>query len=301
MGMNTYDERWFEARAVSSIRSLGEGSWDFSDSLLLYLPQAVHEYESMQDTGTPYYELVTKPERDYLVSIASQVAAKLPDDFEFIDLGPGTEHKEQFLFDELKALGKKFTYVPVDISTHFLELAERHALGQGILTRAVQAPFEELAAMLGKPTMPRFVSLGLTFSNYTPKEVFTLLGSIAGPGGVIFVDAHMRDRVDMQKLQDVYNNDARGIAVQKFNLLDMDAAKDISDVVADEGIQVHCKIENPSLVLKEKGVKAGDTMLIFQSLRYTKEGFESEISNSFSKYELLDTNSPFIGALIWTK
>ena len=48
--MTTYDQKWFEARAVSSIKRLGEGAWDFSDSLLLYLPQAVQEYESMQET-----------------------------------------------------------------------------------------------------------------------------------------------------------------------------------------------------------------------------------------------------------
>jgi uncharacterized SAM-dependent methyltransferase len=108
------------------------------------------------------------------------------DHFEYIDLGPGTEHKEQFLFDELKKQGKTFAYIPVDISDHFLDVAEAHATGQSIQVRRMKASFEELPELLGAPTVPRFVSIGLTFSNYAPQDILKLLQDIAGKGWICF-------------------------------------------------------------------------------------------------------------------
>ena len=296
-----YNEAWFKRRAIESIKPKGEGAWDFSDSLLLYQPKGAHEYETMQAEGTAYSELVTKPEREYLESIAVEVAAQLPDGFSYIDLGPGTEHKEQYLFDALREEGKEFEYVPVDINEYFLSLADKHAAGQGIATRPVQASFEELAAKLGPVEKPRFVSLGLTFSNYDPAELFELLKPIAGRGGMIFVDAHMRDRTDMQKLRDVYDVDAQGITMSKFELVDMDATKDVEDILTDERIEVWCKAKSPSPALKEKGIKVGDRLLIFRSLRYTKNEFENVLKKSFKKYVVLDTSTPFVGALLWNE
>ena len=122
-----YDNNWFKKRAFESITPISPNVWDYSDSLLLYISSGVEKYESLQETNTPYFKLVTQPEREYLQSIAKEVVDQLPLDFEYIDLGPGTEHKEQYFFDELKRQGKKFTYIPVDISGHYLALAEEHA------------------------------------------------------------------------------------------------------------------------------------------------------------------------------
>jgi hypothetical protein len=296
-----YNLEWFKNRALSSIHKNDDGSWDFSDSLLLYLPKGAAEYESLQEEGTPYFQLVTRPEREYLEKIATQVATCLPDHFEYIDLGPGTEHKEQYLFDALKTLGKKFTYIPVDISEYFLKLAQQHASAQGIDVHPVQASFEELSQKLIKSAVPKFVSLGLTFSNYEPRILFELLSKIAGEKGIIFIDAHMRDRTDMAKLREVYDIDARGIVTSKFDLIGIEASKGVADIRTDERIQVQCVIKEPGPLLNSKGVKTGDTMLVFRSLRYTKESLENEIKKIYKKYKLFDTGAPFIGALLWNE
>src|SRR3990167_10504065 len=127
-----YDNEWFKNRALKNLRLISPNIWDYSDSLLLYISSGVEKYESLQEDDTPYFRLVTKPEREYLQSIAKDVVDLLPPNFEYIDLGPGTEHKEQFFFDELKKQGKKFTYTPVDISDYYLKLSEKHASDQGI-------------------------------------------------------------------------------------------------------------------------------------------------------------------------
>ncbi len=144
MSQKQYKAEWFNRRAFESIKRLDEGVWDFSDSLLLYLPQSAKEYESIQETDTSYFHLVTQPEKQYLKNISSSIVKELPNEFAYIDLGPGTEHKEQYIFDEAKIQGKKFTYIPVDINEHFLDIAREYAEGQKIQVKSVLSSFEGL-------------------------------------------------------------------------------------------------------------------------------------------------------------
>lgn len=296
MSSQQYDQEWFKNRAFQSLGKIRDGVWDYSDSLLLYTSSGSEVYESLQDETTAYFRLVTKPEHEYLESIAKDIADLLPQEFEYIDLGPGTEHKEQFLFDELKKQGKVFTYVPVDISDYFLELAESHALKQGIGVRKVKASFEELPEVLGMPSMPRFVSLGLTFSNYSPEKAVSLLKRIAGENGQVFINTQMRDRVDMSELQGVYQDDAVRLADEKLQLIGLDPETDVSPRIADDGFQIWCTVLKSNDALKEAGVREGDKLMVFQSLRYTKESLKQVLKaeNSMS----FDTGSSFIVSLI---
>lgn len=293
-----YNQEWFKERAFKSLKKLESGIWDFSDSLLIYIGSGDAVYEQLQEEDTSYFKLVTKPEHEYLQLIAKNIADILPNNFEYIDLGPGTEHKEQFLFDELKKQGKTFTYVPVDISGHFLEMAESHATSQGIPVRKVKASFEELPEVLGESTTPRFVSLGLTFSNYAPQEILKLLTDIAGVNGFVFINAQMRDRVDMVELQKVYQEDAVRLVDDKVRLIGLDPFTDISPRIADDGFRVSCLVINSNPVLESVGIVPGDKLIVFQSLRYTKESLESELAQY--AHESFDTGSSFIGTIIKT-
>ena len=293
-----YNKQWFKDRAFKSLNKISDGVWDYSDSLLLYTSSGSDMYESLQEVDTPYFRLVTKPERQYLESIVKDLADILPDEFEYIDLGPGTEHKEQFLFDELKKQGKTFTYLPVDISDHFLDLAEVHASSQGISVNKIKGSFEELPELLGKPTKPRFVSIGLTFSNYNPQEIISLLKDIAGENGYCFINSQMRNRVDMESLLKVYQEDAVALADEKLELIGLKPKTDVTPRIADDGFRVWCSVLNSNDELQKIGISNGDKLLVFQSLRYTKESLEDELENE--KYELFDTGSSFISSIIKT-
>lgn len=293
-----YDNDWFKKRALESLVSTAPHIWDYSDSLLLYLSSGVEQYESLQKTDTPYFKLVTKPEREYLQSIAKNVIDLLPSKFEYIDLGPGTEHKEQFFFDELKKQGKEFTYIPVDISEYYLKLAEKHAKDQNIPIRSIQASFEEVAAILGENTVPRFVNIGLTFSNYAPQTILDMLKEIAGKDGFVFINSQMRDRVDMIALQKVYGEDALTLADGKLKLIGLNPDTDVSIREADDRISVWCSVLNVSKEIEERGVANGDKVLVFQSLRYTKEQLENELKKISPEYHIFDTGTSFIAGLI---
>ena len=293
-----YGPQWFKERAIVSIHPKGDGSFDFSDSLLLYVPGTEEEYESIQQVEAPYHELVTKPERAYLEQIASQIVSMLPDGFEYVDLGPGSEHKEQFIFDEAKKQQKHFTYTPVDISERFLELAEAHARAQGIEVHTVQAPFEELVEKLGAPRAPRFVSIGLTYSNYEPAFILGLLKQVAGEGGYTFINSQQRDRVDMEQIQRIYKEDVYGIAKSKLELVGLAVDQDVASISTDDGIRAWCTLKNSSKILEKLGVTAGARLLIFQSLRSDKASLEEQVAQVFSEHTLFDTGAPFIGVLL---
>lgn len=295
-----YNNEWFKKRALKSIRAIRPHVWDYSDSLLLYISSGVDKYESLQENDAPYFKLVTKPEREYLQSIVKNVVDLLPSNFEYIDLGPGTEHKEQFFFDELKKQGKEFTYIPVDISDHYLKLAEKHAVDQGILTQPIQSSFEEVADVLGEGRLPRFVNIGLTFSNYEPQVILNLLKNIAGKNGYVFINSQMRDRLDMIALQKVYAEDALTLADDKLRLIGLNPNMDVTQREADDKIEVWCSLINVSEELKEKGLVVGDKLLVFQSFRYVPEQLEGEVKKISEDYHFFDTGVSFIATLIKT-
>lgn len=293
-----YNIDWFKKRAFESIRQSAPHTWDYSDSLLLYVSSGVEIYESLQETNTPYFKLITQPERDYLKSIARDVIERLPQKFEYIDLGPGTEHKEQFFFDELKKQGKEFTYIPVDISEHYLTLAENYAKDQGIPVQTVQSSFEEVLEILGTRNLPRFVNIGLTFSNYKPQTILALMKQIAGKDGYVFINSQVRNRVDLDALEKIYAEDALILADEKLKLLDLNPDIDVTQREANDKIEVWGSIINLTSRLAGMGVAVGDKILLFQSLRYTPEQFEEEIKKASQEYRLFDTGESFIAALI---
>ena len=290
-----YSQRWFKKRAKNSFRRIDENTWDYSDSLLLYLPTGEELYESIQEEDTPYHALVTKPEHTYLKSVISEIVSHLPKKFAYIDLGPGTEHKEQIFFDEFKKQEKEFVYVPVDINLNYLQKAREYSLGQGIETIPIQSSFEELHKGLSVLDLPRVVNIGLTFSNYQPQKVIDLLKKIAGVDGYCLLNSQMRDRVDMSSLLNVYGIEAKTLTNDKLLLLGFDLETDVSERWADDGFKVWCTaLKNK----EELGVKEGDKILLFQSLRYFKEELEEELAKSGDKYMLFDNGSSFIAALI---
>jgi len=293
-----YPLSWFKERALNSIHRIDEKSWDYSDSLLLYIPGSDKEYEGLQQKDAPYYEILTRPERAYLEHIASQVVAELPSHFNYVDLGPGTEHKEQFIFDAAKRAGKTLVYTPVDISEHFLRLSSEYAKAQGLEIQPQQVPFESLADALGPVDLPRFVSLGFTYPNYDPAYILPLLKDVAGEGGAVFVEVQVRDRVDIERMRKTYGEIVYRVVLSKLELLGLDVQNDVGDITADDGIRIWCTLRRSTPALEAQGIVPGSQLLVLQSLRYTKDALERDLAANSSSYKLFDTGETFIGAVL---
>ena len=298
LNRDPYSQEWFKKRAFESLHRINERDWDFSDSLLLYTPGSEDEYVTRQETETPYSRMVTVPERRFIEAISEPLVRELPEHFEYIDLGPGSEHKEQFLFDAAKKMGKTFTYRPVDISARYLELSAKHAQSQGIAADPIRSSFEELPEKLGQSTKPRFVSLGLTYSNYEPAQILQLLKAIAGEGGMAFVNAQMRDRIDLNTLVEAYSGDTYKVFDSKMKLIGLDPEKDIAKKETDDGVRVWYTVGKTNPELDRKGVKLGDRLMPVMSLRPTEEKLKNDTRAVFPNPIYFDTSESFIGTLL---
>jgi ubiquinone/menaquinone biosynthesis C-methylase UbiE len=294
-----YSPEWFQKRALSSLKQIDDTIWDYSDSLLIYTPGGDEGYEKVQDTENPYHTLVTLPEHEYLRTIAGKVVEELPTNFQFIDLGPGTEHKEQYVFDAIENQGKEIEYIPVDISSKFLALAEKYAKEQGIKTKGVRASFEELPEKL-KNQGTRFVSLGLTYSNYGPSEILPVLREIAGSGGYFFINAQLRERVPLEKIKAIYSDNIYPILVEKMKLLGI-VDEDIEKKETDNDLKIWFTLKKVPETLALRGVKSGDRMLVMQSLRPTKKQLLSDLSAFGEAFVLFEEESSFLGVLVRVK
>lgn len=302
---NKFTLDWFKERAINSIYKIEDGVFDFSDSLLMYIPDsgAEDEYEEVQTEGGPYYDLVTAPEREYLKRMAEVIVSQLPNHFEYIDLGPGTAKKEQILFDEITRQGKTCVYRPVDISKRYLDGACSHASAQGIVVNPLQASFEELPELLKRSEVPRFVSIGLTYSNYHPSEILNLLHSILGEEGYAFINSQLRERIDLVQLVEIYREVAFEMAKSKLALLGLKEEQISADYIyTNDGVELWYTVQALTPALSSKGVKVGDRLLLFQSLRPSKLKLEQDLADSrFDETQTLDDGATFVGALLIKK
>jgi len=130
---------------------------------------------------TPFHD----PIKNLFGKYAGDLLQLLDGPLALIDLGPGLPDKTLPLFAYLKRSSIACTYVPVDISQHFLGLAASMAQSQGFVALPLNCLFEEIAhnlpsvlSQLGARSA--LVIFGLTFMNYSPERVSRLLADL-GP------------------------------------------------------------------------------------------------------------------------
>jgi hypothetical protein len=139
--------------------------------------------------------------------------------------------------------------------------------------------------------------MGLTYTNYTPDKILSLLSTIAGQQGIIFIDAQIRDRVNIAEIIGIYQNQVYTLLEPKIQLLGL-GRSDIAEQWCDDKIQAWFSIKTPNQKLKDLGVKPGDKFFAYYFLRPTKESLETDISNYFKQYTILDTQESFVGVLL---
>lgn len=286
-------EQWFHDEAWKILHRGNDGIWDFSDSSLTYSPASMQSYGDVQQEETEYEKNVTRVEHELLRESAPQLVAHLPKNFSYVDLGPGTEHKEQYFFDELQKSGRKFEYFPIDISAPVLEESSRFASEKKITTHPIIGRFEDLEKTIDQSVpIPRFVSLGATFANYEPEELISLMLRIAGDKGSVMVTAQLRDRIDIENTKKAYREPQMlKIFEGKLGLLGIQP-DDIECFDVTNDIVVRAKIKNPTPRLVSMGMMQGDWMTVLKSYRHSAEKIEALFRET--DYTIYDTGKSFV-------
>ena len=88
------NKSWAEDRIKKLLIKVGTKQWDFSDSLLLYSNLGQESYKDANKKDSDYYKFVTQEELIHINKILKNISSELPEEFNFIDLGPGSEKKE---------------------------------------------------------------------------------------------------------------------------------------------------------------------------------------------------------------
>lgn len=295
-------KEWFKKRAESALkRAERPGVWDFSDSALIWSPDAEKFYKNLQEDDTQYKSIVTDVESDFLKKIAPSIIESLPRAFSFIDLGPGTEHKERFFLAEIKKQNKEMVYIPVDVNLAMLNIAVTFAKQHGFHVHPIHQTFEELPKDLMDISKSfKFASLGLTFTNYDPTRGLDILKNIIDYNGAAFITSQLRDRIDIEVTRRTYASETvQRLLLPKLRLLGL-GEDNIEDVEVTDDIFVYHVLKNIPDNLRRVGMKEGDKVLALKSYRYTHEELKKIIEPNFNA-QYYDIGSEFLGVRISIK
>jgi len=131
----------------------------------------------------------------YTTDILKDFKGKL----EFYDLGPGLPTKSIPLLKELQLSHREFKYIPVDISTSFIKIATEEVAKIGVKSDPINCLFEDLNKHIDlKSSIDRLFFIGLTFNNYRPNKILSLLKDLCEPNGVclIITEYFTKDKIE---------------------------------------------------------------------------------------------------------
>lgn len=309
-------QAWFESEAKRSYAKIHEGYWDFSDSALIYNEKGMAEYIASQKQSTEYSQEVTQVEHRAIKNMAPEICQTFANKFlglkeenkshnllpfQFIDLGPGTEHKEKYLFDEFEKMQAKFKYIAVDVSDAALKSAEEYAKSLNIPAKTIHNRFDNVEAMKQElDSTAKFFSLGTTFLNFEPSEIINKMLNLCGEKGAVFITSIIRDRIDMAAAQHAFEApEFQRLFKAKLGLLGL-SENDCGDVEVNDKIEVWMTVINPTNVLLAKGMNPGDKVLLLKTPRYSIKQLE-DVVREYADYQLFDTDEPIVGMLFWQK
>lgn len=234
----------------------------------------------------PIEELVAKYAHS-LIGIGTKNA-------EVFDLGPGLPTKTIPLLKNLQERKIPFKYIPVDISKSFLSLAEQEVKKLGVESVGINCLFEELPNRVSPKTNPelsRIFLIGLTFNNYRPNQILSLLSELSEKNdfAIIITEYYEKDKENsiLIPYQDEY--------AEKFNFLVlnlMGLEKDKFEYFArfrnqriEMGFKPKKNIDIQGLKLTKK-----DKIITAISYRYTNSSLTRYIQKYYKNFEYYKEN-----------
>lgn len=292
---------WFANRAKESL-VMKDGFWDFSDSALFWTDEVMSNYKDAQtDSEDVYKKQVTDSETAYLKKITPDLVSHLPQNINYVDLGPGTENKQDLFIDEIQRRGKKLMYTPVDINKSVIDLVGQHVTKKGIAIHPVHSSFEDMDQFLIDNQTPRFLSLGLTFGNFDIDYILDIFEKTIGKEGLAFINIQPREKVkDFEKLKQAYSGHLTNIYNAKLKLIGLKIDPEIGTIEVTDEVKVYYTVKKPSQLAKNFGIKEGDKLFVFQSMRYPIEFLKSKLESRFDCI-YFDTEDDYLGILLKNK
>ena len=238
------------------------------------------------------YELFENEKADILNQILSDEGA-----FRLLELGAGDGYKTRVLLDHFVGANANFSYAPVDISGHVLDILREKVSGEfpQLDIQCMPGDYFEALSRLDHNTGIRNVVLflGSNIGNFNQEQAIVFLSQLRkylDPDDMLLIGVDLRKKPET--ILNAYN-DASGIT-KRFNINLLDRINRELDGNIDVGLFDHYPIYNPStgecksyLINREKQTFRLEAL----DKEYVLDDWEpifTEVSKKFSKKEIAE-------------
>jgi uncharacterized SAM-dependent methyltransferase len=234
---------------------------------------------------------------DPALSLIERYREKILKDFKgplsFYDLGPGLPIKTIPILEQLKKNRILFKYYAVDISKSFLEITKTEIAKIGINAEEINERFERLPDRIqNDQSKEKLFFIGLTFNNYRPNTILSLLKKLAGDTGTCLIITEYFKKKNIETILVPYKDKY----AENFNYLSLKLAgiekKDLKyfTVFRNKRIEMGFRVCNKIIIENDLVLEKDSEIVTAVSYRYSKNILIKYISRYFSSYEVYEHN-----------
>jgi uncharacterized SAM-dependent methyltransferase len=291
-------------------RQIIESPYTFNNGIkTIWFDQPYHLYfEEIQSktylemiTGEKFSQLLHEPTQQLIEERKKDIIENLKGQIELYDLGPGLPTKTIPLLRELKLQNKSFKYFPVDISNSFLKIAEKEIEKEGITSNPLNCFFEDLNSKIDfNNSINKIFLIGLTFNNYRPDKILSLLKNLCKPNGTCIIITEFFTSKNKETMLVPYKDKY----AETFNYLVLKiAGVDKSDLsyfteYKNQRIEMGFKLLN-NIIIDGIEIVKGTKIVTAISYRYSKQALIKYISDYFTHFEIYQSEKHNISLVIF--
>lgn len=257
-----------------------------NDSKTWYVtPSQAKAYLDSHD-DPKYASKMLGPEYALLQNNVDLIVEGLPEEFVYVDLGPGLAKKSRLILEHAIATGRKPVYSAVDISPIMLETAEHTLSDLNLESKTFLGDFskKDNLYLVNKqlPNKPKFVYLGATISNYNTAYILDVLSSCFSSDDLVYLSMQEKpENIDFVIKQYETQAYTQGLA-EGVRQLGFDSTKmKVRFNEETHDVENYLEVEEVPFLLENMNVKAGDEVVFFTSKKSTRNYFQQHVDQFF--------------------
>lgn len=282
---------------IKCLKREGVDRWLLTEPHLLYL-ETVDAQNYLEAMKTSRYSSGFHSDAVKIITKYSGLIVGTRSRLCLVDLGPGYPDKTlpiaQYCKDKLVSL----QYVPVDINQSFLDIATAEVRKYTTDIKPIQALFEECADKIpAAPSQDILVMIGLTFMNFSPNKILSLLKKLGGQHGRALIACEILSpgksideilrRYRTPEAQEVAFNPIRSLGAVKD---DITYSVEFKDGRIEMSFQLRRALAN---------LPAGSNIVTAVSYRYTESELRQYIQPHFNHMDFIwsENTATVVGVL----
>lgn len=261
---------------------------------LFYLNDSMTWYQTPQQAlayiashkDPVYASKMLDSEFDLIKRNVSKIISCLPEDFTYLDLGPGVGEKSKLLLEEALYQKKNPFYSAIDISRTMLDVAVSTLSSLNLDSKTFVGDFskkDDLDLVLRHlPSNPKFIYLGSTLSNYPTESMLSFLSNFCEHQDLIYVSMQEKPK-DIASVIKQYETAAYTSGLSE-GLRQLGFSADKLSVRYNEetfDVENYLVLERVPELLKDTCLEIGDELVFFSSKKPSRDFFKENINKYF--------------------